>query len=127
DGRGSVSNRYDRVDGTSFPNSSGGANILDVTATKDRLGNWTYFTYDSLREKTAVTNALGKITLYAYAPGGVVASATDPIGNLTTNYFDNIGRLTNTVTAGVTNFQSFNGLGQVISKGDYVETDYLVY
>ena len=45
---------------------------LDMTATKDRLGNWTdYSCRRSLRRKIAETNALGKYTLYTYCLCGM--------------------------------------------------------
>jgi hypothetical protein len=43
----SVSNRYDR---------------LDLAAAKDRLGAWSYFGYDALRQKVAETNANAVVT-----------------------------------------------------------------
>jgi hypothetical protein len=50
-----ISNRYTR---------------LDLTATKDRLGAWTYFGFDAVRRNIAVTNALGNYTLYNYCTCG---------------------------------------------------------
>ncbi len=41
---------------------------FDMTATKDRLGNWTDYGYDSLRRKIAETNALGEIHLIYLLP-----------------------------------------------------------
>ena len=58
------SNRYDK---------------LDLFGRKDRLGNWTYFAYDSVRRKTAETNALTNVTLYSYCTCGSLDSITDPL------------------------------------------------
>src|SRR5439155_8109243 len=77
DSRGSISNRY---------------TFLDLTATKDRLGNWTYFAYNSIRLLTAVTNALTKVTQISYCDCGQLQSITDPLGNQTTLTFDLNGR-----------------------------------
>ena len=38
DSRGATTNLYYVLSGTAFPNSSGGTAILDLTATRDRLG-----------------------------------------------------------------------------------------
>jgi RHS repeat-associated protein len=60
-----------------YPNSSGGLNILELTATKDRLDYWTYFGYDALRRKSAVTNANGVVTRYGYCDCGATSYVTN--------------------------------------------------
>ena len=65
---------------------------LDRTATKDRLGNWTYFVYDSLRHNKAVTNALGNPTLFTYCPCGALESIQDALTNTTSFTYDNESR-----------------------------------
>ena len=72
---------------------------LDLTATKDRLGNWSYFGYYAMRCKVAETNALSNRNLYSYCTCGVLDSMLDAAGNLTSFYYDNQGKLTNTVYA----------------------------
>jgi YD repeat-containing protein len=67
---------------------------LDMTATKDRLGNWTRYGYDHLRRNIAVTNALGNYTLYDYCLCGALETTRDALGNYTTNNYDNQVRLT---------------------------------
>ena len=62
---------------SAYPSSSGGLTILDVTATKDRLGFWTYIGYDSLQRKIAVTNANNVITRYGYCDCGAVSFITN--------------------------------------------------
>src|SRR5579859_8110422 len=47
DSRGATTNLYYLLSGTPFPSSSGGTSILDLTATKDRAGHWSYFVYDA--------------------------------------------------------------------------------
>jgi RHS repeat-associated protein len=118
DSRGTISYRYSRIDGNSYPNSSGGTNILDMTGTQDRLNNWTYFAYDAVREMSAVTNSLGKVTSYAYAPGGAIASVQDAVGNLASYAYDNLGRLTNTVAPNRTESKTYNLPGQLVQVVD---------
>jgi YD repeat-containing protein len=55
-------------------------NLLDLTATKDRLGNWTYFTYNAIRQRVAITNALNKLTQYTYCSCGQLESITEGVG-----------------------------------------------
>ena len=58
-----------RLTGLGYPDATttinlyvqGGTAILDLTATKDRLGNWMYFNYDSLRRKIGETSEGGFI------------------------------------------------------------------
>src|SRR5206468_12633861 len=48
-------------DGTTTSNlyARGATKLLDLTGTKDRLGYWTYFDYNGIRQKIAETNANG--------------------------------------------------------------------
>ncbi|MGI8967159.1 MAG: hypothetical protein ACR2H1_13880, partial [Limisphaerales bacterium] len=63
-----------------YPSGTGGTEILDLTATKDRLGFWTYFDYDSLRRKIAETNANNVVTRWSYCDCGGVTSITNAAG-----------------------------------------------
>ena len=71
-----TSNLYYRLDGQSYSNSSGGTNLLDLSATKDRLGDWMYFSYDAMRRKVYETNALNTVTAYGYCQCGALDSVT---------------------------------------------------
>jgi RHS repeat-associated protein len=84
----SVTNYWDglnRLTGTKHPDGTttsnlyivGSTKILELTATKDRLGYWTYFGYDALRRKTAETNANGAITRWGYCDCGATAHVTN--------------------------------------------------
>jgi RHS repeat-associated protein len=131
----SVTNYWDalnRLTGTKYPDGTtttnlytiGSTKVLDLTATKDRLGWWTYFGYDGLRRMTAETNANGVVTRYGYCDCGDGVTATtnawntatefvtqfsyDYQGNRTyvvypdatiTNWYDPLGRLTKTADA----------------------------
>jgi RHS repeat-associated protein len=89
-----------RLTSTLYPDGSYVSNqytILDLTATKDRLTNWTFFTYDNMRRKIAETNALGNTTIYNYCPCGSLNFIMDAAGNTTTFSYDNQGNLTNTL------------------------------
>jgi RHS repeat-associated protein len=91
-----------RLIGTAFPDGSSISNRytgLDLTATKDRMGNWTYFGFDSMRRKVAETNAIGAVTLYDYCTCGSLESIQDALGNFTYFNYDNQGNATNTLYA----------------------------
>lgn len=55
------------LDGTTTSNIY---NNLDVVATKDRLNQWTYFSYNAVRQVIATTNADGQVTTYDYCGCG---------------------------------------------------------
>ena len=130
DSRGSTTNLYYVyyvLSGTALPDSSGGTEILDLTATKDRLGHWTSYVYDGLRRKIAETNANNAVTAYGYCECGAVSSITNAWGTAaqeaTIFNFDNQGRLTNTLYAddySVTNW--YDSLGRVTQTADGAAT-----
>jgi len=111
-----------RLTGTSFPDGSSISNIytiLDLTATKDRMGNWTYFGYDPMRRNTTITNALNNVTTFNYCTCGALESTIDAGGN--TNYYayDNQGNQTEVDYAdGYSTMKTYNLLHQVVMAGD---------
>jgi len=111
-----------RLTSTAFPDGTYVSNqysALDLTGTRDRLGHWTFYGYDSMRRKIAETNALGAVTLYGYCDCGSLDWILDPGTNLTQFYYDNQGNLTETVYAD--NFsvtRTLNLLKQVVRTTD---------
>jgi YD repeat-containing protein len=107
---------------TAFPDGSTISNrytILDLTATKDRMGNWTYFGFDSMRRKVAETNAIGAVTFWNYCTCGALESIEDALGNFTYFNQDNQGNVTNTLYAdGYSVTRTYNLLKQVIITSD---------
>ena len=104
DDRGlTVANTWDglnRLTGTSFPDNTTVSNIynrLDLVAAKDRLNNWTYYSFDGLQHLTTVTNANNAVTLYSWCGCGSMTAILDALTNLTTLNYDNQGHLTNVV------------------------------
>ena len=104
DDRGlTVANTWDglnRLTGTSFPDNTTISNIynrLDLVATKDRLNNWTYYSFDGLQYLTTVTNANNAVTTYSWCGCGSLTAILDALTNLTTLNYDNQGNLTNVV------------------------------
>src|SRR5207253_7317197 len=75
---------------------------LDVVGAKDRLGNWTRYRYDNVRQLTAITNANGQVTEYAYCGCGSPSqitrwNGTTPLTDLFTH--DTASRLINATYA----------------------------
>ena len=73
---------------------------LDLVGTKDRLGKWTRYAYNNVRQMTGVTNANGAVTIYDYCGCGSPNSITQSNGTqrlVTTFGYDMLGRLTNTI------------------------------
>src|SRR6266496_1188080 len=81
-----VTNYWDglrRLTGILYPDNSTVSNVytyLDLTAVKDRMGNWTYYGYNSLRQLTAVTNANNVITRYGYCDCSALTFVTNAFG-----------------------------------------------
>jgi len=96
-----VTNYWDglnRLSGVSFPDQSTISNVytaLDLTAQKDRMGNWTYFGFDALERLVAITNALTNVTQLGWCGCGALSSITDASNQVTQLYYDNQGHLTN--------------------------------
>ena len=86
---------FGRLTAVTYPDGSYRSNVytrLDLTATRDRLGNWTYYGYDNLRRQTSVTNSRGHVTLTSYCGCGSPESVSNAFG-VTTMIYDNAGRL----------------------------------
>jgi YD repeat-containing protein len=105
DERGLVTTNYwdalQRLIGTVYPVGSI-SNIytsLDITATKDREGHWTYFGYNQIRQKIAETNVNGTVTRYGYCECGALTSLTNawstPVQQVTSFSYDFAGNATN--------------------------------
>lgn len=126
DSRGlTTANTWDalnRLTSITYPDGSYVSNVytkLDLTATRDRLANWTDFGYDNLQRLVATTNALSQVTLNNYCTCGALESTLDAAGNLTQFFYDNQGNLTNTEYAdGFSTFKTYNLLRQVVAAGD---------
>ena len=92
---------------------------LDLTATRDKLGNWTYLGYDPLQHLVAVTNANQEVTLAAYCSCGAMDWLRDPLGNFTHYNYDLAGRLTSVqYPDGYTINNTYNALDQLTSTAD---------
>src|ERR1044071_706424 len=145
-----VTNYWDnlqRLTGSAYPDGTVASNVytyLDLTGTKDRLGNWTYLGFDSLRRRVAVTNANSVITRYGYCECGSLTYLTNayglslqevtqfiydyqgnrlqtysPDGTAVTNKFDSMGRITNRLDSLSSTTFWFNNQGLVaaVSNG----------
>jgi RHS repeat-associated protein len=143
--------RLTRID---YPDSSyiqhaytngAGTMLLDRTATRDRLGNWTRSEYNGLRQVTRVLDPLLRETRYTYCGCGGPETVTraygtseaettqyeyDYQGNRTvlwfpdataqTNTFDALRRLTATSDALGTTAYAYNNLGLVTAVSNAV-------
>jgi RHS repeat-associated protein len=121
----SVTNTWDalnRLTSTKYPDGSYISNrytALDLTATKDRLGYWTYFGYDKLQRNTSITNALLNVTTFNYCTCGALDSIVDALTNVTQFYYDNQGNLTNTIYPDYyTVTRTYNLLRQAVNVSD---------
>jgi RHS repeat-associated protein len=90
-----------RLTGRTFADgySSNVFNNLDLSATRDQLGNWSYFGYDANRRMVAETNELGRVTRYGWCSCGALETITNALNQVTTFYHDNQARLTTVLLA----------------------------
>jgi RHS repeat-associated protein len=122
-----ISNFYYKFDGP-FANSTGGTDLLDLTATKDRLGHTSYFKYDPMRRVTASTNALTNTTIYTYCLCGSLESISYPTTNVNVFTYDNLGHLTDVSVDGQGSvFYGYNLLGQLTNITAYGDSRNLNY
>jgi len=59
------------------------AMTLDLTASRDRLGRWTYRHYNGNRQMDSITDPLGRTTEYWWCTCGSLMGFNDPNGNST--------------------------------------------
>jgi RHS repeat-associated protein len=57
--------------------------LLDLTASKDRLGRWTTNAYNADRQLIQTQDPLGRIIQYQYCDCGALEAIFDPAGNVT--------------------------------------------
>ncbi len=125
-----TSNRFDLIGGVPFANSSGSLTILDPTATKDRLNQWTYYGYDAMQHLTSITDPLNNVTSYGWCGCGALTSITDAeLTNTTSLYYDNQGNLINVVFPDGASFTNQIDLAGRLTKrtdgsGRYVQYGY---
>lgn len=79
-------------DGTYISNSF---NKLDLGGQRDRLGNWTTYSYDGARHLIFVTNANNAVTMFSWCGCGALTAIIDALTNITSFNYDNQGNLTN--------------------------------
>jgi YD repeat-containing protein len=104
---------------TALPGGTG-TTLLNATATRDKLANWTYYVYDGVGNAVAVTNSvLSHYTLYDYCPCGLLNSVSDALGRTTTYSYDYDGRLTSISypDSSLVNF-SYDSLNEVTNTTD---------
>jgi len=76
----------DRVTNITYPDGSYRQfvyTLLDLTASRDRLGRWTTNTYNADRQLIQTEDPLGRITQYQYCDCGALEAIFDPLGNVT--------------------------------------------
>ena len=95
---------------------------LDLTATKDRLGYWTQYSYDSLRHLTNLVNANGVVSRYTYCSCGSLSSETWALGTSveqsTTYGYDLQGNRTYEYLPDNTITNWYDAVGRVSVTGD---------
>ena len=134
-----------RLTGVTYPDGTTSSNLytfLDVTGTKDRLGNWTHYGYNAIRQRVAETNANRAVTAYSYCDCGLLYAVTNgwstPAQIVTsygydlqghrqfiylpdatiTNWYDSVGHLTTTCDAWGCRGYEYNNQGLLTATYD---------
>jgi YD repeat-containing protein len=113
-----------RLTSTVFPDTTTISNVynrLDLAATKDRMGNWTYAAYDGLQHLTNVVKANGAATAYEWCGCGSLGEIIDAQNGTHILNYDNQGNLVNEIfpdTSSVT--RQFDLAGRMTSEFDGV-------
>jgi RHS repeat-associated protein len=110
-----------RLTSVTFPDQTTISNVftvLDLTAHKDRLGNWTSFGYDPLEHLTSVTNALTNVTQFTWCGCGALTGIIDALTNTTTLNYNNQGLLTNVVSPDATVNYQIDLAGRITGVSD---------
>lgn len=98
-----IYDNLNRLISTGFPDGTTISNLydkLDLVGFKDRLNQWTYYGYNTLRQRIAETNANGQVTQYYYCGCGSPSQITRWLNGTAINTlfnYDSDGRLTNVV------------------------------
>jgi RHS repeat-associated protein len=71
----------------------GVTNILDLTKSKDRRGQWTTRHYNANRQMDSITDPLSRTTQFGWCSCGSLTSITDPKNQVTTFHRDLQGRI----------------------------------
>ena len=66
---------------------------LDLQFSRDRLGRWSQYFYNALRQNIAVMDPLGHVTTMNYSLSAGLSSLVDPAGHATTWVHDNQNRV----------------------------------
>jgi RHS repeat-associated protein len=106
-----------RLTRIAFPDGSTISNWfdrLDLRGRKDRLGGWTYATYNNMGQATAIVSPNNRTTSYGYCDCGALNSVTDPGNNTTTFLRNYLGQVTNVISAQGTTVIERDTLGQPV-------------
>ena len=75
---------------------------LDLTAVKNRMGEWSRTKYTALRQPAYTIDAVGNVTSFEYCLCGQIKKLTDPRGSVTRWTRDNMGRVTEKISPDLT-------------------------
>lgn len=111
-----------RLVGTAFADGTTISNVytaLDLTSQKDRLGNWTYYSFDNLEDLTTITDPRGNATHFTWCTCGALQSITDPLTNTTVFNYNNQELLTNITFADYSTLTyTLDSIGRITQAAD---------
>jgi RHS repeat-associated protein len=109
--------KLSRLTGITYPDGTSISKLydrLDLVGEKDRLGGWSYASYDNMDQLISRTDRNGHSTTNTYCLCGGLASVRDPAGNTTTYTHDNLGRVSSISSAAGTASILRDSLGRAV-------------
>jgi RHS repeat-associated protein len=123
-----------RLVGVAYPDGSTTSNrytALDVTASKDRLNQWTYASFNGIRQKVAETNENNVVTRYGYCTCGALMTVTNGFGSsvqqITSFGYDYQGNQTYVYLPDDTVMNSFDSLKRITNTTSSLGNRQMVY
>jgi YD repeat-containing protein len=116
---------YDNLDRrtkVTYPDGTTDSTIfdrLDVGATVDRKGQWTYMTYNPIRQLVEVRDSQGRVTRLDWCGCGNLEGLTDPMGRIINWVRDTQGRVVAKVHPDLTStLYAYDSVGRLVQRTD---------
>lgn len=92
---------------------------LDLAAKLDRIGRWTYLTYNPLRQLVSVQDASGRTTSFDWCTCGSLEQLTDPMVHITNWWRDLQGRVVGkSLNDGTQTSYAYDSAGRLVQRVD---------
>ena len=109
-------------------NATGGTGLLDVTGTRDRLGRWTQYYYNGVRQIVMDVDPLNRTNLYSYCGCGSMEYHINALQHTNVFNYDLRGLKTDVFyTTNKSEHFGYNALGQMTTTSDNLNVTIYFY